>query len=88
LQTPALLSNSQAPYDPLAVDYGGMLAAPSRNHLLGTDNFGRDVFSRIIYGSQTALAVGFLSPLIGSTPGPRLRPSDPSLPLGGWGVSP
>ena len=58
-----------APYDPLAVDYANILAPPSLDHLLGTDNFGRDVFSRIIYGSQTALAVGFLSSLIGSTLG-------------------
>ena len=58
-----------APYDPLTVDYGGLLAAPSRDHWLGTDNFGRDVFSRIVYGAQTALAVGFLSSLIGSTLG-------------------
>ena len=35
------------PYDPLAVDYGGMLAAPSWQHWMGTDSFGRDVFSRI-----------------------------------------
>src|SRR5678815_3942744 len=58
-----------APYDPLAVDYGGILAPPSWAHLLGTDNFGRDVFSRIIHGSQTALAVGFLSSLGGCTIG-------------------
>ena len=58
-----------APYDPLTVDYANILAPPSPDHLLGTDNFGRDVFSRIIYGSQTALAVGFLSSLIGSTLG-------------------
>src|SRR5678815_2423130 len=38
-----------APYDPLTVDYAGMLAAPSREHWLGTDSFGRDVLSRIIY---------------------------------------
>lgn len=58
-----------APYDPLDVDYAGLLASPSPEHLLGTDNFGRDVLSRIIFGSQTALAVGFLSSLIGSTLG-------------------
>jgi peptide/nickel transport system permease protein len=58
-----------APYDPLEVDYAGLLAAPSAEHPLGTDNFGRDVLSRIIFGSQTALAVGFLSSLIGSTLG-------------------
>ena len=58
-----------APYDPLDVDYAGLLAPPSPEHPLGTDNFGRDVLSRIIFGSQTALAVGFLSSLIGSTLG-------------------
>lgn len=58
-----------APYDPLTVDYANLLAAPSAEHPLGTDNFGRDVLSRIIYGARTALAVGFLSSLIGSTLG-------------------
>jgi peptide/nickel transport system permease protein len=58
-----------APHDPLTVDYAGLLAAPSPEHPLGTDNFGRDVLSRVIYGSQTALSVGFLSSLIGSTIG-------------------
>jgi peptide/nickel transport system permease protein len=57
------------PYDPLAVDYGGMLAAPSWQHWMGTDSFGRDVFSRIIYGARTALAVGFLASCLGSTIG-------------------
>lgn len=58
-----------APYDPLTVDYAGMLAAPSREHWLGTDSFGRDVLSRIIYGARTALAIGFLASLLGSTIG-------------------
>jgi peptide/nickel transport system permease protein len=58
-----------APYDPLAIDYGAMLAAPSREHWLGTDSFGRDVLSRIIYGARTALAVGFLASFVGSTIG-------------------
>ena len=55
------------PYDPLTVDYGGMLAAPSWQHWMGTDSFGRDVLSRVIYGARTALAVGFLASFIGST---------------------
>lgn len=55
-----------APYDPLALDYGAMLAPPSWEHWMGTDAFGRDVFSRIIYGARTALAVGFLASLFGS----------------------
>ena len=58
-----------APYDPLAVDYGAMLAAPSGDHWLGTDSFGRDVLSRIIYGARTALAIGFIASFLGSTAG-------------------
>lgn len=58
-----------APYDPLAVDYAAQLAAPSREHWLGTDSFGRDVFSRIIYGARTALAIGFIASFWGSTLG-------------------
>ena len=57
------------PYDPLTLDYGAMLAAPSAEHWLGTDAFGRDVFSRIIFGARTALAVGLLSSFLGSTIG-------------------
>jgi peptide/nickel transport system permease protein len=58
-----------APYDPLTVDYGAMLAAPGREHWLGTDSFGRDVLSRVIYGARTALAVGVLASFAGSTIG-------------------
>jgi peptide/nickel transport system permease protein len=58
-----------APYDPLTVDYGAMLAAPSWEHWLGTDSFGRDVASRIIYGARTALAIGFIASFLGSTLG-------------------
>ena len=55
-----------APYDPLATDYAAMLAAPSSDHWLGTDAFGRDVLSRIIYGSRTALMVGLGASLLGA----------------------
>jgi peptide/nickel transport system permease protein len=58
-----------APYDPEAIDFAAMLSAPDAEHLLGTDQFGRDVFSRIVYGARTALAVGILSSLIGCTLG-------------------
>jgi peptide/nickel transport system permease protein len=58
-----------APYDPLTVDYTAMLAAPSAEHWLGTDSFGRDVLSRVIYGSRTALAIGFIASFLGSTLG-------------------
>ena len=58
-----------APYDPLSNDYGAMLQAPSFQHLLGTDAYGRDVLSRIIYGSRTALFVGFSTSFVGATGG-------------------
>jgi peptide/nickel transport system permease protein len=65
----AVLAPWIAPYDPLAIDFAAMLAAPGATHWLGTDAFGRDVLSRLIYGSQTALIVGFGSAFIGSTLG-------------------
>jgi peptide/nickel transport system permease protein len=58
-----------APYDPEAVDFAAMLARPSAAHWLGTDAFGRDVLSRLIYGSRTALLVGFGAALLGATAG-------------------
>ena len=57
------------PYDPLAVDSAGMLAAPSWEHWMGTDSYGRDMLTRIIYGARTALAVGFLASFLGSSIG-------------------
>jgi peptide/nickel transport system permease protein len=58
-----------APYDPLETDYAAMISAPSAAHWLGTDAFGRDVLSRIIYGSRTALMVGLGASLLGATLG-------------------
>ncbi|HEV8471779.1 MAG TPA: ABC transporter permease [Methylomirabilota bacterium] len=65
----AVLSSVLAPYDPEAVDFAAMLARPSSAHWLGTDSFGRDVLSRLIFGSRTALMVGFGSSLLGATLG-------------------
>jgi peptide/nickel transport system permease protein len=65
----ALLADFIAPFDPLANDYGAMLQAPSAKHWLGTDSFGRDVLSRIIFGSRTALWVGFASAFLGASLG-------------------
>lgn len=56
-------------YDPEAIDFAAMLAPPSLSHPLGTDSFGRDILTRIIYGARTALVIGFLSALIGTTVG-------------------
>ena len=58
-----------APYDPLEIDFGSILAPPSREHWFGTDAYGRDIFSRIIYGARTALVIGFTSSFVGSTIG-------------------
>ena len=64
-----IFSESVAPYDPLAIDFGSILAAPSLEHWCGTDAFGRDICSRLIYGSRTALVIGFASSFVGSTIG-------------------
>jgi peptide/nickel transport system permease protein len=64
-----LLADLVAPYDPVAIDFEAMLGAPSLAHPLGTDAFGRDVLSRIIYGARTALTIGFLASFIGCSIG-------------------
>ena len=61
-----------APYDPLAVDFAAMLSPPSAEHWLGTDAFGRDVLSRLVYGSRTALIVGFGASMLGASIGALL----------------
>jgi peptide/nickel transport system permease protein len=58
-----------SPYDPEAIDFGAMLSRPGPEHWFGTDQYGRDVFSRIVYGARTALAVGILSAVAGCTIG-------------------
>lgn len=61
-----------APYDPLAIDFAAILGAPSWEHWCGTDAYGRDICSRLIYGSRTALVIGFTSSFLGSTLGAML----------------
>ncbi len=58
-----------APYNPTANDFGAMTEAPSASHWLGTDQFGRDLLSRIIYGARTALIVGLSSAFVGGSLG-------------------
>lgn len=50
-----------APFDPGKTDVTNKLAPPSPKHLLGTDHLGRDVFSRMLYGSRVSLSVGFVA---------------------------
>jgi peptide/nickel transport system permease protein len=68
----AMFAEVVAPYDPLDIDFLAMLAAPSPEHWFGTDSFGRDILSRVIYGARTALAIGLLSSLLGCTLGAAL----------------
>jgi peptide/nickel transport system permease protein len=58
-----------APYDPIDQDSQAIRAAPSREHLFGADNFGRDVFSRVLYGGRKSLPVGVVAVLIGAAIG-------------------
>lgn len=48
------------PYDPVSVDLSNALQPPNRHNLLGTDNFGRDVLTRLLYGARVDLQIGFL----------------------------
>ena len=65
----ALFAEVLAPYDPYIGDYGQQFMRPSAEHWFGTDEFGRDVLSRIMYGARIALFVGFSASLIGCTLG-------------------
>jgi len=60
----AILAPVIAPYDPIKQNLMNALANPSIAHLLGTDKFGRDVLSRLIWGAQVDLRIGFLAVLI------------------------
>jgi peptide/nickel transport system permease protein len=62
----AIFADVLAPYDPLAPQPEIRLASPSRAHLFGTDDIGRDVLSRIIHGSRISLWVGLLAVGIGT----------------------
>ena len=66
-----------APFDPEENDFTAMMEAPSLVHWLGTDQFGRDIFSRLVFGARTALIVGFSSAVHGRRhrPGAGRRPA-------------
>lgn len=63
----ALAPGLIAPYDPLAIDMRLRLQPPSLAHLFGTDDFGRDILSRLIYGARISLQVGLVSVAISAT---------------------
>ena len=54
-----------APYDPTYQDYSAVLAEPSMAHPFGTDEYGRDILSRIIYGSRVSLSIGIVAQVVG-----------------------
>ena len=61
LATLAILAPLIAPWDPNRPDIKKILDPPSKSHPLGTDQLGRDVLSRMLYGARVSLAVGFVS---------------------------
>jgi peptide/nickel transport system permease protein len=65
----AMFADVIAPYNPVANAFDRLHEPPNRENWFGTDQFGRDVFSRIIYGARTALLVGFVSAFVGATLG-------------------
>jgi peptide/nickel transport system permease protein len=65
----ALAAPLVAPHDPLRQNLGNALAPPGRAHLLGTDNVGRDVMSRVIWGTRVSLVAGFVSVAIAALAG-------------------
>jgi peptide/nickel transport system permease protein len=65
----AVLAELAAPYDAYEGDYALQFARPSVEHWFGTDEFGRDVLSRIMYGARIALFVGFTASFVGCTIG-------------------
>jgi peptide/nickel transport system permease protein len=58
-----------APYSPTANDFAAMTEPPSWAHIMGTDQFGRDLFSRIVFGARTAFIVGFACAMVGGFAG-------------------
>ena len=77
-----LLAGWIAPYDPEENDFNAMMQAPSWLHLLGTDQLGRDILSRLVYGARSALVVGFTAAFAGGVIGLVLGVA--SAYFGGW----
>lgn len=61
-----------APFDPEAVEPSAALQPPSATHWLGTDNFGRDMFSRVLFGGRISLLMGLVAVTIGAVAGVAL----------------
>ncbi|MCX7380177.1 MAG: ABC transporter permease subunit [Alphaproteobacteria bacterium] len=72
LLTLAALAPWVAPYGPATPDYDAVLEGPSWQHWAGTDTYGRDILSRLIWGGQISLTVGFVSVILGCLVGVAL----------------
>lgn len=68
----ALITPAIAGFDPDQIDVGPKLAGPSLQHLMGTDQFSRDMFSRVMYGARISLVIGFIAVSISATIGSSL----------------
>ncbi|MEJ2709551.1 MAG: ABC transporter permease [Anaerolineales bacterium] len=68
----ALFGSTIAPYDPNAIDFSNRFSPPTINHFFGTDDFGRDIFSRVLYGARISLLVGVIAVGIAATLGTTL----------------
>lgn len=68
----AVLAPFLAPHDPLAMDWGAISSAPSVQHWLGTDDLGRDIFSRALFGTRVALGIGLIAVILNSIIGTGL----------------
>jgi len=71
-----------APYDPIQTNMAGTLLPPSRHHLMGTDQLGRDILSRVLYGGRLSLPVGVIAVCVGVLGGVLL--GLPAGYYGGW----
>jgi len=65
----AIFADLIAPADPVAQDLDRRFMPPGREHIMGTDNFGRDIFSRIVFGTRTSLRIGFTAVAVGLAAG-------------------
>lgn len=72
LSLTAVFAPIVAPHDPIQTSYGEALQGPSPRHWFGTDSYGRDVFSRVVFGGRISMTVGLISVGIGASLGALL----------------
>ena len=68
----AIFAPFLAPYDPTYQDYAAVLSGPNAAHPFGTDEYGRDILSRIIYGSRVSISIGIVAQVVASIVGVTL----------------